>query len=312
MKSCIYTILFSFMIIVSNSCISRSNYRDILSKCDSLQNVIKYERGIQIDLNQTNVELNKTIKTLNDSIRKLSYPADQRLSHILELIKVDSLDLAIAEIESLKTIFPHSKEAKSVYIQTEIIEKRKAAIKKEQERIKALGFKVLKDKSIVWEKKSNGDEIKYTFSNFHFGKEFSFNYINDIDEYYYRIADKENIFILADMSIYTKSNYAHTPSVYACAIVDGTLSSIGYFNPEYESYDTYGEYLGNYADTSHDFSKVNTVKYNIAAEISQDKAKHPIVILMKKDDGLKSVNGLTVSEVNEKCEVIKILNRERL
>lgn len=305
-------ILSTLVLIVFNSCVSRSDYDKALhesdslqTKCDSLHAVLESEREIVADLN-------KTIVCLSDSIKKLQYPADQRLENIINLIKTDSLDLATIEIENLKVLFPYSKEAKNIHLQTEIINKRREAIQKEQERIKALGFKVLKDKSVVWEKKSNGDEMKYTFSNFHFGRQFTFNYINDISEYYYRTADKGNTYILADMSIYTKSDYAYTPSVYACAILDGKLSQIGYFTSEYESYDTYGEYLGNYADTSHDFSKVNTVRYNIAAEISQEEAKRPIVILMIKDNELKSVNGLTVSEVSEKCEVIRILNRAKL
>lgn len=305
-------ILSTLVLIVFNSCVSRSDYDKALhesdslqTKCDSLHAVLESEREIVADLN-------KTIVCLSDSIKKLQYPADQRLENIINLIKTDSLDLATIEIENLKVLFPYSKEAKNIHLQTEIINKRREAIQKEQERIKALGFKVLKDKSVVWEKKSNGDEMKYTFSNFHFGRQFTFNYINDISEYYYRTADKGNTYILADMSIYTKSDYAYTPSVSACAILDGKLSQIGYFTSEYESYDTYGEYLGNYADTSHDFSKVNTVRYNIAAEISQEEAKRPIVILMIKDNELKSVNGLTVSEVSEKCEVIRILNRAKL
>ena len=317
MSNRIYTIsqavmLLTLVLIVFNSCVSRSDYDKILhesdslqAECDSLHAVLESKREIVADLN-------KTIVCLSDSIKKLQYPADQRLENIINLIKTDSLDLAIIEIENLKALFPYSKETKNIHIQTEIINKRREAIQKEQERIKALGFKVLKDKSVVWKKKSNGDEMKYTFSNFHFGRQFTFNYVNDISEYYYRTADKGNTYILADMSIYTKSDYAYTPSVYACAILDGKLSQIGYFTSEYESYDTYGEYLGNYADTSHDFSKVNTVRYNIAAQISQDEAKLPIVILMIKDDELKSVNGLTVSEVSEKCEVIRILNRTKL
>ena len=292
-----------FMVVMFNACVSRSDHNYILSKCDSLQIALKQEKEMHL-------ELNKTIECLNDSISKLSYPADQRLYHIQNLIKSDSLDLATTEIENLRKIFPHSKESQLIYVQEEIIEKRKTAIRKEQERIKALGFKALKEKSSILVKESAGD-VKYTFSNFHFGRQFTFNYINDIEEYYYRTADKGNTYILADMAIYTQADYAFTPSIYACVIVDGKLSQIGYFTSEYESYDTYGAYLGNYADTKHDFSKVNTVKYKIATQISQREASLPIVILMIKDDNLHSVNGLTVSEVSEKCEVIKILNRSK-
>lgn len=303
-KKIFSVVLLTFMALIFNGCVSRSDHNYILSKCDSLQVALEREKEMYL-------KLNKTIECLSDSISKLSYPAEQRLYHIQNLIKSDSLDLATTEIENLKRIFPHSKESQSVYVQEEIIEKRKVAIRKEQEKIKALGFKALKDKSSIWVKKSNGD-IKYTFSNFHFGRQFTFNYINDIEEYYYRTADKGNTYILADMAVYTQADYAFTPSVYACVIVDGKLSQIGYFTSEYESYDTYGAYLGNYADTKHDFSKVNTVKYNIATQISQNEASRPIVILMIKDDTLHSVNGLTVSEVSEKCEVIKILNRNKL
>lgn len=303
-KKRLTVILLIFMVFIFSACASRSDHNYILNKCDSLQVALEQEKEIHL-------ELNRTIECLNDSISKLSYPADQRLYHIQNLIKSDSLDLATTEIENLKKIFPYSKESQSIYAQEEIIEKRKAAIRKEREKIKALGFKALKDKSSILVKKSTGD-VKYTFSNFHFGRQFTFNYINDIEEYYYRTADKGNTYILADMTIYTQADYAFTPSVYACVIVDGKLSQIGRFTFEYESYDTYGAYLGNYADTKHDFSKVNTVAYNIATQISQSEASRPIVILMIKDDDLHSVNGLTVSEVNEKCEVIKILNRNKL
>lgn len=171
-----------------------------------------------------------------------------------------------------------------------------------------MGFKVIKDNLTIW----TTDECRCSFGNFHYGRKFVFNYVEDINEYYYRTADKDHIYILADMSIYTKSNYASTPLVLACEIVDGKLSRIGHFVCEYKSYDTYGEYLGTYADTSHDFSKVSTVKYNIAAEISKEKIKHPIVILMFKNNKYDSVEGLTVSDVTEKCDVIKILNRNML
>ena len=304
-KESLKIIFITFVITLLYSCVPRSEHNYVLSKCDSLQIALKHEKD-------THLNLNKTIEYLNDSISKLSYPADQRLNRILDLIKADSLDLATAEIEKLKTIFPHSKEAKSICTQTEIIEKRRIEIRKEQDRVKALGFKVLKDNSSIWVKGTNENEAKYTFSNFHFGKKFIFNYINDINEYYYRTADKDNTYILAKMSIYTQADYAFPPSIYACAIIDGKLSQIGYFTSEYESYDTYGTYLGNYADTEHDFSKVNTVKYNIAAEISQNEADLPIVILIKKDNNLNSINGLTVSEVSEKCNVVKILNRDKL
>ena len=69
-----------------------------------------------------------------------------------------------------------------------------------------------------------------------------------------------------------------------------------------------------WSETSHDFSKVNTVNYKLAAEITIEESKKPIVILMFKNDNSKNItiDELDVESVNKYCDVIRIINRNKI
>lgn len=72
--------------------------------------------------------------------------------------------------------------------------------------------------------------------------------------------------------------------------------------------------IGNYSDDSHDFSKVNSIRYKLAAEISIEDSKRPLVVITKKDGngGIKYNDSLSVNDVHNDYYVIKILNRNKL
>ena len=296
-------VLFFFQLLVSCG-VKQADYDTALLKCDSLENELDI-------LNNTLGSLNSEIEALSDSLIILSYPAEHRYNNIVQQIENDSLDIALAEINSLKDVFPHSKEAKDSDKQKSIIENRKAKIKAEEERRMALGFKVFKDNSAI-EINKDMDLIKCSFSGFTFGKTFTFDYINDLSEYHYLTADKNNTYVLASMSMTTKAKHVSTPTIYVCVIEDGKLKTLRFFQEKYASWSTYGAYIGNYSENSHDFSKVNTVRYKIAAEISLEDAKRPLVIVARKDGDHSMNDCKTVEEVHEKCHVIKIINRNKI
>ena len=111
-------ILFIFISLLFLGCVSKTDYDEIEQKYNS----------IQIELKQAKEEifnLENRIEQLNDSIKILSYPADQRYNNILNLIQKDSLDEALFEIESLRKIFPKSIESKKIQTQVTIIENQK-------------------------------------------------------------------------------------------------------------------------------------------------------------------------------------------
>lgn len=288
------TVLLSMasVLLISACGVNEADYHKALSQIDSLKNVIgKYEEKCTV---------------LQDSISLLKFPADQRYNQIVKLVKEERFDEARVAIADLKKVFPKSREAELTAGQISAIEKREAEIKAEEERIKALGFKVFKDQATV-----KFDKKTCSFSGFTYGRTFTFDYVSDVDEYYYRTADKGNTYILANMSMTTKESYASTPSIAVYKIVDGSLNRIASFQEEYASWATYGAYIGNYSETSHDFSKVNTVRWKIAAEISNEESKLPLIILTSKD-GTYPDSTLSLNDVREKCEVIKILNRNKI
>lgn len=301
--------LFLIILLLLTNCVGTSVHNTVVEERDKL---IK-----QVDsLNDVIIYLNKRNLNLSDSIKILSFPAEQRFFEIEQLIKNNELDKALIRIKQLQQIFPNSEEASKLPNQISIIEKKKASIKAEENRRKALGFKIFKDQSQIIVKEDN-DIVKCSFSNFHFGKNYEFDYIQDVGEYRYRDADKDNTYILADLSLTTESKYAYPPEIYACAILDGKLKMIGYFLSEYATWETYGAYIGNYSETSHDFSKVNTVKYKLGAQISKEETKKPIVVLMAKNNDTQKIEkiyneGLTIDEVNKYCDIIKIINRNKI
>jgi len=285
-------ILFISLILLTSCGVSQSDYDKLKSEKESLSKTVQ--------------ELNLNIQSLQDSISILSYPADQRFNKILELIKDKYYDKAQQNIAELKNIFPHSAEAKKCDEQSNIINKKIAEIKAEEERIKALGFKAFSDNATV-----NINKTTCRYSGFNYGRTFTSDYCEEVSEYSYQTADKDNTYILVSLNMSTKEKYASTPSMKVYKIDNGKLKEIGYFSEEYATWTSYGAKIGNYSDDSHDFSKVNSINYKMASEISIEDSKKPLIILISKDQNSLGDN-LTVEDVNSKYIVIKILNRNKI
>jgi hypothetical protein len=278
------------------SACTQTNNADVNARITEIEK--KYQDSIKV--------LKKELNEANNKIEILSFPADQRLLHIGELFNSGDYSSVKKEVAELKRVFPNAKESESSNEYLKKIEAIEAAKKAEEERIKALGFKAFKDNSTA-----KFDNTTYSFSGFTYGRTFTFEYVHDVNEYSYEVADKGHTYILASLSISTKENYASNPKVYACEIKDGNLKEIDDFRIEYASYNTYGASIGNYSETSHDFSKVSSVKYKMAAQIPQSYTSKPIVIIVRKTSGYLS-GEISIEEVRKDYEVIKILNRNKL
>ena len=292
------SIVFIVLAITTNLLLSctQANKTDVTTQIAEVES--KYQDTIKI--------LRHQLSEANEKIGILSYPADQRLAHIGELFNSGDYDGVKKETAELKRVFPNAKENDGCNEYLKKIEAIEAANKAEEDRIKALGYKAFKDNPTV-----KFGNVTYSFSGFTYGRTFTFEYVLDVNEYSYEVADKNCTYILASLSISTKENHASPPRVYACEIVDGKLKEIDDFRIEYATYDTYGASIGNYSETSHDFSKVSSVKYKMAAQIPQSYTSKPIVIIAKKTYGYLS-GEISIDEVRENYEVIKILNRNRL
>ena len=180
------------------SACTQTNKADVNARITEIEK--KYQDSIKV--------LKKELNEANNKIEILSFPADQRLLHIGELFNSGDYSSVKKEVAELKRVFPNAKESVSSNEYLKKIEPIEAAKKAEEERIKALGFKAFKDNSTA-----KFDNTTYSFSGFTYGRTFTFEYVHDVNEYSYEVADKGHTYILASLSISTQclSSIIRTP-----------------------------------------------------------------------------------------------------
>ncbi|WP_346998914.1 hypothetical protein [Bacteroides cellulosilyticus] len=269
------------------------------------------------------------LKSENEELRKtidlLKYPASDRLIQIKKLITNNSFAKAQEEINQLRNLFPQSSEAQECNVQEKIIEEKQKKIKAEEERIKALGFKALKEVSNV--------EVFYnkiSVGVFSTAKTFTFDAYDD--RYFYRTADRGNKYISARITITSTDKNPKLPVFYAYRISGDKLICEGSFKLEFARWEDYATYLGNYSDNSNDFSKTSTIPFKIGIEVSDEIATSPLVIICRKQncmvrnydrfanppvsysigDGCTYDTTLTLDDLKKGYAAVKILNRNKL
>ena len=231
----------------------------------------KYQDSLSIVRNE--------LKEAKAEIELLSYPADQRLQKAQSLLEAGELDKAADEIEQLKRVFPNSAEASSSSAILAKLSEIKEAKRKEEERIKALGFKAIAEQTTI--------KIGYntvTFSNITIGK----NYIHDSydDRYFYNDADRGSKYISVLMSVKSEDHDPNIPQLAVYSIIGDKMHLAGCFRTEFNRWEDYGTYLGNYHDSHNDFAKVNTVKFKLGLQVSDEKLSKPYAIVLMKKNAL--------------------------
>ena len=219
------------------------------------------------------------IRVLRDSVKMLSFPADQRLNKINNLVSTGEYSQAKQEISRLNSLFPESKEAQSTPAIIERVDKLIAQKKAEEERIKALGFKALKPTSSI-----TVDYNKVEFSNISVGTTFTFD--SNSSYYSYRTADRGNKYISAAMKITSDSKNPKLPQLAVYKISGDHMAYEGIFATKFARWDDYGSYLGNYHDNGNDFAKTSSVRFKVGKEVSEDVLKGPYALILKKENVL--------------------------
>ena len=232
---------------------------------------------IQKQYQDTIITLKKELAEAKKQIEILSYPADQRYSHIIELFKAEEYGKARKEIEELKKVFPNApenEECKQIEGKIVVLEKAKEA---EEERIKALGFKAITEQTT-----SKIDYNSVSFSGFSIGK----NFIHDSydDRYFYNDVDRGCKFISLTMTVKSESHDPNLPQLAMYVINGDKMQLEGCFRTEFARWEDYATYLGNYHDSHNDFSKVNTVKFKLGLQVTDEKLSKPYaIVLLKKN-----------------------------
>lgn len=241
------------------------DYNQIVVERDSLLEVIMVQE--------------KLISSLHDSIRIYSYPADHRMNNINKLVKDNKFSSARKEIQDLRLVFPGSKEAEQCDALVKRIDQAEAKIKAEQDRIKALGFKAVKQKTTV--------EIGYntvTFSNINISGKFIFDDYGY--KYFFRESDRGHKYVTATMRVKSTSTDPLLPQCAIYSISGDKMEFERGFVTEFARWEDYGTYLGNYHDFKNDFAKTSTVSFKIGAEVREEVTKSAFAIVLMNMNGL--------------------------
>lgn len=292
-KSSIIVILLVFFVSCTNNSSEKGRYSIKLDSLKNENNILKQE-----------------LEKANSQIDELKNTPEVLLNNAKNFIASNKSENAERELQILISKYPISNEAKEAEIIIKKFDSDRAKKKAEEERIKALGFKIFNDNSqgIV-------GEIKYSISAFSFNRTFEFGECSDVSEVSYRTADRDETYLQGSMSATSKSKNASAPDLALYRIEDGKLKFISSFVNEYASWTSYGAKIGNYSDDSHDFAKVSTIRYKIGALLNVEYLNVPLFVVIKKDDSksyYSDYDTLTLEQLKENFVVVKVLNRNRI
>lgn len=253
----------------------------LMSSCDSESKTASQVSEVEKKYQDTVAILRKELKEANDKIELLSFPADQRLQKANDLINAGELDNAIKEIEQLKQLFPNSPEASSSAKLVTKIDELKEEKRKEEERLKALGFKAIAEQTTV-----KIDYNTINLSSISIGNQFVFDAYDN--RWFYRDADRGSKYVTMQMSVTSTDHNPNLPEFAIYTISGETMQLEGCFETHFARWSDYGAYLGNYHDSKNDFSKVSTVKFKLGLQVSDEKLAKPYAIVLKKKNVLSS------------------------
>ena len=222
---------------------------------------------------------NALITEMRDSIAILKFPADQRMEQAKRLIAEEKYDQALKELNDLKRIFPNSSEAQACASLVESINKKKEEKIKEEERIRALGFKALQQRSTI-----EIDYNKISISSISVGNKFIFDSYDS--RYFYRDAERGKKYVTMAMSVTSTSHNPRIPQLAFYTIQGDKMLLDDTFTTKFARWSDYVAYLGNYHDSRNDFAYVSTVNFKLGLQVSEENLRGPYAIVLKKENGL--------------------------
>ena len=291
----------------------------LVCSCDSKQETAAQIAIVEKQYQDSIALLKNALKEKQEQIDLLSYPADQRLQKAKEHIDKGELDKASSEITQLKKLFPNSQEASASSALVAKINELKEAKRKEEERIKALGFKAIAEQTSV-----KIDYNTVTLSGISVNSRFTFDSYGN--EWYYRDADRGSKYVTMQMSVTSSNHDPKLPEFAVYSISGDKMKYEGSFDTRFARWKDYGAYLGNYHDSSNDFSKVSTVRFKLGLQVDNETLAKPYAIVLMKKNVLSSnydrfdnppisyigsanyPSTLSIKDFNEKYVIIKRYN----
>jgi hypothetical protein len=235
-------------------------------------------------LGSENRELKAKIDHLADEVKKLSDTPAARLQSIRQLVANSDLQKARTALEELHGKYPRAEETRTA---TQIVAKLSEEVKakqREKARLERLKFKAI---SVTPTFTHNGLKFR-TLKVSRTGRWVSDSYHY---EYHYRDADRGTKFIVLRVNISSKTS--KNPNLFPVAVykVSGKkLIHIADFEYAFRRWHDYGSYLGNYSDSGNSFAKSKTVRFTLAAQVSDANLKAPLMVVASNEQCVERIN----------------------
>jgi len=191
--------------------------------------------------------LQKENQRLRDSLELMKNPADKRLATIKSLINNESYPAAKKEIDDLLLKFPSSTEADEAKSMISVVENRIKEQAAEAERVKAQGFKAIKQSSTAIIDYNTVQITKISYGSYYF-------HDNDGRTNYYSYAENGS-YILANMSVTSTDKNPKLPQLAVYSISGDSMTLIDRFTTNFAKWQSPDTFLGNTADAGNDFAK---------------------------------------------------------
>ncbi len=227
---------------------------------------------LKTELEQTKSELNNCATELTE----IKNTTENRFIRAQKLLAENNLQGAKIEFQGIVDNFKGTNDAAKASNEIAKIDKTVKQEKIEEERKKALGFKILNPVSAV-----NFGELTLRFEKIWTGKRWSFDDYGS--EYRLRDAQRGSKHILVRVSISSETKNPSLPPILAYQMNNGELELIGTLGYEFRRWEDYGTYLGNNADYGNDFAHSKTIPFNLGLQVSDDKfVGKTVYVVLKK------------------------------
>jgi hypothetical protein len=235
-------------------------------------------------LKAKNGKLEAQLNQLTAEVTQLSDTPSARLQAIRNFVAKNDLQGARASLVKMRSKYP---KADQTLTASHIVQKLSEQIKADQRKLARL--KKLKFRAISTAPTFTHNGLKFRALRVSRTRRWISDSYNG--EYHYSEADRATRFIVLRVNISSKAS--KNPELFPVAVykVSGEkLEHIANFSYAFRRWHDYGSYLGNYSDYGNSFAKSNTVRFTLAAQVSDADLKVPLMVIASNEQCVERIN----------------------
>jgi len=240
--------------------------------CCSPQSGDKQQEVASNPLEAEVAKLRQQVQALEAENAELKATPSVLLSRVQEHIRAGDVGQARDALSLLLERHPDAPQATEGKRAVNALVASIEAKEREEERLKRLGFKALRQSSIfTWE------GLKLSLSSAELTKRWAFDAYGS--EWHYREAPRESLYLVAKLAITSKDKDPALPGIGVYSARGGELHQLGELSYEFSRWMNYGSYLGNGHDFRNDFEHTETIRFSAGTLVEAAERGNPLFLI---------------------------------